>query len=71
MFNLTPYGYYGSRVKQDYVKVKQDGNEKSPNSVLHFTLRHSTYIRTPRSSGFVRLEFGTFFFAIHHDALAI
>ncbi|MBC2715057.1 MAG: hypothetical protein HF978_07080 [Desulfobacteraceae bacterium] len=35
--------------------IKHDGFAKSPNSVLHCILHHSTYIRTPRSSGLVRL----------------
>jgi len=42
-------------IRPTYMVTKVDGFVKSPNSVLHGVLRHSTYIRTPRSSGLMRL----------------
>jgi len=41
-----------------------NGFGKSPISALRFILCHSTYIRTPRSSGLARLELEAFYFAI-------
>ncbi len=38
-----------------------DGCVKSSISAMRLCPRHSTYIRTPRSSGFARLEFEAFY----------
>ncbi|RLC30646.1 MAG: hypothetical protein DRH32_05445 [Deltaproteobacteria bacterium] len=48
-------GFFGIAAYFYPKKEMIDDKAKRSTSVLHCTLRHSTYIRTPRSSGFVRL----------------